>query len=355
MRHDARTLAAGGALALLLCAAGALLDRRAFFASWLAAWWFWIGLGLGAQVHLWIHRLTGGAWIEPIAPALARMRAGLAGVAPLIAPVLLWPDALYPWARDGWIDTAAETAFRQAWLTPAGLGLRVLACIALWTVLTRWRPSGRGARAGFAACGMLLVGYSVSLAATDLLMSLTPRWYSSGFGLLVLTAQLKGAFALALAAGVRQASPAQRNDLGNFLLAYVMTWAYLAFTQFQIVWAENLPAEIAWFVPRMQTGWAWLGIALAAAGFGLPMIALVFRAFKRSRRGLGALAGLLVLMSGLEAVWWVFPSAPGAGIQALWMLPLAIAGMGAVAMAAGRIPSVRGSAAGRAGKERRHA
>jgi hypothetical protein len=55
------------------------------------------------------------------------------------------------------------------------------------------------------------------------------------------------------------------HDLGNLLLMYVLTWAYLAFMQFLIIWVGNLPREIAWYVPRLQTGWVALGVILVVA------------------------------------------------------------------------------------------
>jgi hypothetical protein len=325
------------ALALLLCIAAPFVDRRAFFASALAAWWFWMGLALGAQGNLWIQRLTGGRWIAPIAAPLQRLRASI----PLLAVLLLVPLAgmrfLYPWAQD-WIDSAKETAFRSVWLTPEAMTARDLACVVAIAFYSAWGLRGgrtRSSRTGYAALGLLLYTYCISVLAYDLLASLAPRWYSSAFGLAVLLAQLKAGMAFAVFDGARRAEPDTRNDLGNFLLTYVMGWAYVAFTQFQIIWAENLPAEISWYVPRMQTAWAWLGIALAALGFGVPMVLLLLRRFKRSATCLRVMAGLLLLVGWLEVAWWIFPSLPDTSLHVLWMLPAATLAAGWLARAGG--------------------
>ena len=37
----------------------------------------------------------------------------------------------------------------------------------------------------------------------------------------------------------RLATPARLHDLGNLLLAFVMLWAYMAFSQFLIIWAAT--------------------------------------------------------------------------------------------------------------------
>ncbi|ANN72362.1 hypothetical protein [Bordetella bronchialis] len=382
-RRGAAVALGGGAVLLGLCALGSLLDARGCLAAWLAAWWFWAGLALGAQATLWLHRLTGGAWIVPIADGLNAMRAAIPAVALLLLPVLVWQRLLYPWADPGWVDTAAGPGFRHLWFNPVGMALRVLAWALVWTLLARVDGAGRAAssRPGYAAAGLLAYAFTISLAAVDLLMSLTPEWYSTGFGFVVLTAQLKAAMAAAVAQGARRASPSQRGDLGNLLMMYVLTWAYLSFTQFQIIWAENLPAEISWYVPRLRTGWQSMAIVLVVIGFAIPLPLLLFRAFKRSAAALRGLSILLLLAAVCEAAWWVFPSLAAAvtqppaaasagpvGWHAAWMLPLALTGMGLVARAAAlRFPtawpgSARAAAAASAGaapaaatKEKRNA
>ncbi|WP_345250199.1 hypothetical protein, partial [Pigmentiphaga soli] len=323
-----RRLAGGAALAL--CAAGAFWNGKAFMASWLAAWWFWFGLGLGAQAIVWLHRLTGGAWGAALMPALDRLRAPVPIVAALVLPVLLVPSALYPWAAGA----APEEGFPAAWLTPAGVALRGIAWVALCALLClAWGRGRRPASAGFAALGLAAYGYGISLGSVDLLMSLVPHWYSAGFGLTVAVASMKCALA---AAALRQAPalpPPLRADAGNLLLMFVMTWAYLSYTQLLIIWAENLPHEIAWYLPRLQTGWAWLGLLLAAAGFALPMALLLFRRLKTDARWLRAIAAVVLATGWADVLWWILPSVAPVGFGALWMLPLATLGMGAVASA----------------------
>src|SRR5678816_1082085 len=97
-------------------------------------------------------------------------------------------------------------------------------------------------------------------------------WFSSAFGLVALSGQALGGGALIVLCLARWAPervpaagaghPPVWRDLGDLLLMWVVTWAYLAFMEFLIIWAENLPHEIAWYVPRLQTGWRAVAIAL---------------------------------------------------------------------------------------------
>src|SRR5699024_2043781 len=93
-------------------------------------------------------------------------------------------------------------------------------------------PSRRPGRTARAAIVMILLAAIVSLLGVDLIMSLMPQWHSSGFGLVIITAQMKLGFAWAVLWRAPYASSAVRRDLGNMLMMYVLMWAYLAYSQF---------------------------------------------------------------------------------------------------------------------------
>src|SRR5581483_915363 len=103
----------------------------------------------------------------------------------------------------------------------------------------------------WSALGLILYGVTISLAAVDWIMSLMPQWYSTTFGLLIGTSQMLSGLALGVVActfaSSERAGADRLQDFGNLLLMYVMSWAYLAFTQYLIIWAEDLPKEIAWY------------------------------------------------------------------------------------------------------------
>jgi hypothetical protein len=97
---------------------------------------------------------------------------------------------------------------------------------------------------------------------------------------------------------------------------FVMTWAYLAFTQYLIIWAEDLPNEVIWYLPRVRTSWRLLGIAVIVIHFALPFVVLLSRRAKRAPQMLGALAAMLLLAHLLDAFWLVAPTFEPAGFTA---------------------------------------
>jgi hypothetical protein len=160
-------------------------------------------------------------------------------------------------------------------------------------------------------------------------MSLMPLWYSTAFPPLAVTGQMLGGFAGgALAAAVEAKAPRPVfRDLGNLLLMYVLVWAYLAFTQYLIIWAENLPHEIGWYIARLQTSWYWAGWLLVLFHFFVPLLVLLSRDAKEAPRMLGALAGGLLVLHLIDVWWVIVPSVRPHSVHVFWIAPLAAAAL----------------------------
>ena len=123
------------------------------------------------------------------------------------------------------------------------------------------------------------------------------------------------------------------NDLGNLLLAFVMLHAYIAFSQWLIIWNGNLPHEILWYEHRIHGGWGAAIVIIFLLQFALPFGALVFQRVKRSGRRLLAVAALVFAASILHAFWLVLPAFPAAGARPVVIAACAIAGIGGLWLA----------------------
>jgi hypothetical protein len=131
------------------------------------------------------------------------------------------------------------------------------------------------------------------------------------------------------------ATPARLHDLGNLLLAFVMLWAYMAFSQFLIIWSGNLAEEIPWYIRRTHGGWQWVALFLIGFHFFLPFFVLLFRESKRQSRLLFQVAWLVIVMHLVDLVWLIIPaSADATSPRIPWGdLPLilaAVAGIGGI-------------------------
>jgi hypothetical protein len=319
---------------LLICAIGALANLDQFFHSYLVAFLFVLGITLGSMVLVMLQHLTGGAWGLVLRRPLESASRCLPLVAVLFVPVALGVPRTYEWAHPDWQETyrrmhAGEAFSKADFLSPNFFYARAALYFVVWLLLAfylnRWsseqdrtRDPGLSRRFRLlSAPGLALYGATITLAAIDWIMSLQPDWYSTIFGVLLGVGQVLSAFAFCIALLVVLAEypplrdvilPNHLRDLGNLMLAFVMLWAYMAFSQFLLIWAGNLTEEIPFYLYRGQGGWQWLAAALALFQFALPFILLLSRDVKTNRRRLVGVAVLVLVMRFVDLYWTVMPA-----------------------------------------------
>jgi hypothetical protein len=326
--------------ALLGCLLLGLHAARPVLLSYLAAYVFFLGPALGSVALLMVHRLAGdGDWGRELrAPLLAASRI-LPLLALLLLPILFGMAWLYPWMQSA-VPGDPDIARQRWYLDAPFFVLRALLCFAAWLWLARGLrrrlrdPCLDASLPRFAAMGLIIYLLTVSVAAVDWIMSLVPAWHSSVFGLIVASSQLLAAAALGVCCRMGDRSPISRmGDLGSVLLVLVLAWSYLAFMDFLTAWIADLPAETAWYLLRLRTGWRWLGVSLAVFHLLLPFAVLLSRRAKQSRRWLGGVAGLLLGAQAVYALWLVLPSLRPHGFALTWSDALAWLGIGGLCWA----------------------
>ncbi len=118
-------------------------------------------------------------------------------------------------------------------------------------------------------------------------------------------------------------------DLGNLILTFVMLWAYIAFTQFLIIWAGNLPEEISWYQIHIRGGWIAIAVVLLLFHFALPFVLLLFRSVKGTVGTLATVAAAMLVMRLID-IWWVVAPTFESRIRVHWMDVLAPVGIGGI-------------------------
>jgi hypothetical protein len=125
-------------------------------------------------------------------------------------------------------------------------------------------------------------------------------------------------------------TPRHLHDLGKFLLAMVMVWAYFSFSQFLIIWAGDLPEEIPYYLVRMNGGWGFVSLALVFGHFALPFALLLSRDLKRNFKLLASIAVFILCMRLVDLYWVVSPEFRRNSFGVSWMdftIPLALIGI----------------------------
>jgi len=318
-----------GVIGIIVIAVLALRDTQQFFRSYLFAFEFWLAIPLGSVAILMLHHLTGGWWGLPIRRTLEAGSRTIRVMAVLFIPVLLGISKLYIWANADVVQADKVLQDKQWWLNTHVFIARCVIYFAIWFLLSgllsKWsreqdqtgNPELADRMVTLSAPGLVLWAFSVSGAAIDWVMSLEPHWYSTIYGLLFVVISALTAFSFTLFT-LRMLSdyppikdsvaPSRFNDLGNILLAFVMLWAYLSFSQLIIIWGGNLKEEIPWYQQRAFGGWAPVGVALIALHFFVPWLLLLQRGVKRRLRTLSLVAGWIVALTLVDMYWIVVPS-----------------------------------------------
>lgn len=348
-----RALIAGVA-GLVVLAAGAVEYRQQFFESYLYGYLFWAGLSLGCLGILLLHHLVSGAWghiVQRMVEAGARM---LPYLFLLFVPIFLGMESLYPWTDHERV-AASHVLHRKEWyLGTAFFIARAVFYFAAWIFFAYWlsgksRKQDETGEAGltrrmklFSSGAIIVFVITVTLASVDWMMSLEPEWYSTLYGMHIIVGMILTAlaFCIVLLRMFSMQEPFSEvlttrhyHHIGNMLFAFTILWAYMAFSQFLIIWSGNLPEDNSWYIRRLGTGWNLIAVFLLVGHFFVPFILLLFRNRKRYVNSLARVAVLVLVMRFVDYFWLVKPAFSPEGWTVHWMDILAPVGIGGIWLA----------------------
>ncbi len=305
---------------------------RVLFA-YLIAWTFCLSVSIGALFFVMIQHITKARWSTTI----RRIPEGLAASFPLIAlagiPVLLGMHDLFHWTHAELYDPASPyydsiIAGKQAYLNVPFFIVRYVVYFAAltWLGSRLYAISVRNDRAPsidntlalrrISAYGIPLAAVVTAFAAYDFLMSTDPHWFSTMFGVYFFAGGWLAALCLVtfIALLLKSAGMAPEittehtQDMGKFMMAFVIFWTYIAFSQYMLYWYANLPEEIVWFHKRFEGGWETVAWSLLLFHFVLPFLILLPRATKRIAPALATMAVWLLVMHWVDLWWIAMPS-----------------------------------------------
>ncbi len=323
-----------GLAAGLLC--GVLEGWTAFFRAYVLNFSYVMSLALGALFFVILQHLTRAGWsvvvrrlgefvIEAI-PRLALL------ALPLLIPVLAGMSEVYPWSAPGAVgdhELQELLARKRPYLNPAFFVVRLALYFAIWTLLARFYVSRSLAQddSGDIALtqalerrsGIAMVAFALTTTffAFDVLKSLTPMFFSTIFGVYYFAGAVVGFFGLLglMMTLLQRSGKLTRSitiehyhDIGKLVFGFIVFWAYIAYSQYMLIWYANLPEETFWYAMRQASGW-WIGVALVLlfGHFVLPFLALMSRGPKRRPAVVTLGAAWALLMHWVDLYYVVGP------------------------------------------------
>lgn len=310
---------------------------------------FWTGIAMAGIVFAAIQQTTNAAWGRPI----KRIAEGLGSFLPVsfIVFLVLFLGArhLYPWINE-------PIPAKAAWLNLPFMFIRDLAGIILLFGLSykfiynsvrpdlgvinekkyfplsslaqgfikNWRGSKEEIEkchtANYKLGPVLILAYTLvfTLLAFDLIMSITPHWYSTLFGAYFFMSNIYLGLASIILVVVflkdrigldKYVTIYTFHDIGKLQFAFVLLWTYFFFSQFLVIWYGNLPEETSFVIKRVyEKPWESVAWTLLFTNFIIPFLVLLSRSVKKKPKFLRIIASIIFCGMLMERYMLVFPS-----------------------------------------------
>jgi hypothetical protein len=350
-----------GVLGLAGFAVGLAKDPNAAYQAYLIAFAYWAGVAIGSLLLLMIFHAFHAKWMTVLRRPIEAMAASMPIFVLLFIPVAmgLVSGKLFPWTNPGDMHLTAEqftllTEHKAKYLnipfflvrTGIYFVVTIFLSQRLFGFSTRQDATGEVEltvkQRRLSAGGLPFLALVIAFASFDWLMSLTPFWFSTMFGVYYFAGSFLTALAIVAILNARArgkdlygdlVSPEHSHNVGKLMFAFTCFWTYIAFSQFMLIWIANLPEETPFFTLRMKEVWRPVSIALLICHFFIPFFILLSRKLKRKPGRLALVACWLVLVNLLDLYWLVVPTfSPDAITFPLALIP-AWVGIGGIGVA----------------------
>lgn len=326
-------------LGIVLLVLGAILTAAVYFLggsngtrrilfSLLLNFSFFTSIALGALCWVTLHHLTHAGWSVVVRRFGEAIGASIALLAFGGAALLLFLPEIYHWADSQVILSDRLIQAKVSYLNETFFIIRYIAYFAIWIFISRYflgksrKQDASGDPAltlgmeRFSPMAMILLALSISFFSFDLIMSLDAHWFSTIFGVYFFSGAMVAFFSvLALVAvgarwstGLNETITVEHlHDIGKLMLTFIVFWAYIAFSQYLLIWYGNLPEETVWLYRRQAGQWMTLTYVLLIGHFIIPFFGLMSRWPKRRGGFLAAWAVYILVMHYLDLYWLIMP------------------------------------------------
>lgn len=317
------------AIGLIGFIVGLLKNQDRLWASYLTAFFFISCLGLGGFFFTAIQHIAKAGWSSTIRRQAEAMTSFIPYMVVGSLVLLAGLGHLYPWADPKVVADNPVIQAKTAYLNMGflivrllvfGVGMLIFAKAMIGNSLKQDETGEGKYTTKNVALGVgfiLFFALSFSWFSVDLLMSLMPTWYSTIFGIYCFSGLFQSslAFLILMLLYIKRKGYVQGyynqehiHDVAKFLKGFTVFWAYIAFSQFMLIWYANIPEETEFFLMRAEGAWMSISMALLVLKFIVPFLALLPRGAKRNESHLVLVCGLILVMQYLDIYWLVYPN-----------------------------------------------
>jgi hypothetical protein len=156
---------------------------------------------------------------------------------------------------------------------------------------------------------LIIFAITITFAGIDLIQGMKFDWFSTMWGVYLFAGAALNSMAVIIITCAllqkggylkRVTGPEHFHIMGKLLLAFTIFWAYIAFSQFFLIWYANIAEETSWYLIRNTGGWNTGSIALVFGHFVIPFVILLQAWLKKNPKLLSIMAGYTLAMHILD-------------------------------------------------------
>lgn len=327
---------AGAGIALLLVAAiiGLIRDVGYFLHAYLTAFTFCLTISLGALFVVTLQHLARAGWSVTTRRIMELLMVSLLPLAvlflPILASVFLTNGALYDWSNPDYNhELHVPTIKTDYLLNSTGFTLVTFLCFGAlcsvaWFFWSNSRkqdethdPMITAKVQKWSGPALITISLATTFAAFIWIMSLRPTWFSTMFGVYLFAGSMLSLFAtldvlvfvIQRFGGLKEVTIEHWHDLGKFTFGFTFFWAYIAFSQYMLIWYANIPEETVWFFTRQTTGWTTVSFSLILLHWLVPFLGTISRHVRRRPYMMCFWGVWILVMHYVDLFWLIMPEA----------------------------------------------
>ena len=339
-----------GAIASVL---GYFIDPDQFYFSYLTSFTFYASIALGCLFFVMVHHITRSEYGVVLRRIPETYASFIYIFAILFIPILIGVETLYLWTDEELLATDKLIAGKSPYLNLPFFIARNVLYFTVWSYMgyKLYKNSVAMDKSGdwgldtaqrkIAGPGLFIFGFTLAFASFDWMMSLDPPWFSTMFGVYYFAMTFQVFFAVVILTVLflhrkglltNTIRIPHISDLSKMLFGFTVFYAYIAFSQFFLIYYANIPEETLWFYHRLEGSWEGFTYLLLIGRFVIPFLILLPAASKSNMKLVGIVSAWIVIVHFIELHWIVMPTLHHYGMEFSWIDIATLLGIGGLFM-----------------------
>ncbi len=311
--------------------------RGSFAYSWVFAYYFYLTISIGGVFWTLLHNVSNSGWGTSVRRTFENLGATFPWIF-LFGIPLLFPAVnqyLYEWMNmhratpDGQtvkehLHHADHLLYNKHWFMNMPFWYLRVAFYGIGLSLTIWGlrklstdqdtdPNPGTARLFKAryhsTYPLIIFALTITFTGFDFVMALDYKWFSTMWGVYLFAGSTLNSMAVIILVCTWLKSkghlkhvtgPEHFHIMGKLLFAFTVFWAYIAFSQFFLIWYANITEETSYFLIRNTGNWNTGMLFLVFGHFVVPFVVLLQAWLKKNPKYLSIVAIYTLCMHVLD-------------------------------------------------------